>query len=163
LINGTDEQYTWRVDRAHALETTLLALRSVASARHDDAVAAQVERFLSEVPSARDSPEKLDGLRAAVDDWLAHMVGPLIGRIAVLLATARDHDLAKVREVLRAVWVLLGDVAGDARASLAEIGGLLSASLERRDLAGAQRALVAARAWLAKHEWEVAVRLRRAP
>lgn len=150
------------MDAAQALQNTLIALRSVARSGHDDAIVAQVERFIGELAFAKDSPDKLDALRAAVDAWLAHMVGPLIGRIAVLLAKAGDRDLEKVREVLRALWVLLGTVAGDARASLAQIGGLLSTSLEHRDLAGAQRALIAARAWLAKHEWEVAVRLRRA-
>lgn len=126
-------------------------------------MSAQVERFIGELASVKGSPDKLDALRGAVDDWLAHMVGPLIGRIAVLLATARDRDLAKVHEVLRAVWMLLGDVAGDARASLAQIGGLLATSLEQRDLRGAQRALAEARTWLAKHEWDVVVRLRRVP
>jgi hypothetical protein len=71
-------------------------------------------------------------MRAAVDDWLAQMVGPLLGRVSTLLATQRGHDVQKVLEVLRALWVLLGDAAGDARASLAEVGGLLSASLEQR-------------------------------
>lgn len=149
------------MDSAQALETTLLALRSVARSGHNDAIVAQVERFIGELASVKDSPDKLDALRSAVDGWLAHMVGPLIGRIAVLLAKAGDRDLEKVREVLRAVWMLLGDVAGDARVSLAEIGGLLSSCLERRDFAGAQRALIAARAWLARHEWEVAARLRK--
>ena len=42
----------------------------------------------------------VDALRAAVDDWLAQMVGPLIGRVGTLLAAPGGHDLHKVREVI---------------------------------------------------------------
>src|SRR3982751_4021306 len=60
--------------RSRSLQSTLLALRSVARSGHNDAVVAQVVRFLGELPSAQGSPETLRALRAAVDDWLAHMV-----------------------------------------------------------------------------------------
>jgi hypothetical protein len=57
--------------------------------------------------------------------------------------------------------VFLGEAVGDARTGLAEVGGLLSASLELHDIAGARRAVAAARAWLDEHQWDVAARLRR--
>jgi hypothetical protein len=149
------------VDPARALEHTLLALRGVARAGHEDALVARVEDFLRELAGASASPAGIDALRAALDDWLAQMVGPLLGRVGTMLGAPGGHDLHKVREVLRALWVLLGDAAGDARVSLAEVGGLLSASLEQQDLAGARRAVAAARAWLDKHQWDVAARLRK--
>jgi hypothetical protein len=149
------------VDPEQALEQTLLAIRSVARAGPEDALVERVEGFLRELPAAATSPAGIDALRAAVDDWLAQMVGPLLGRVSRLLATNGGHDPQKVLEVPRALWVLLGGASADARAGLAEVGGLLSSSLEERDLAGAQRALAAVRAWLEKNPWEVAARLRR--
>ncbi len=111
------------VDRQ--LEHTLIALRGVARAGHDDALVTRVEGFLRELPVARASAAGVDALRAAVDDWLAQMVGPLLGRVGTLLAAPGDgQNVQRVREVLRALWVLLDGVGGDARASLAEIGGL---------------------------------------
>jgi hypothetical protein len=89
------------------------------------------------------------------------MVGPLLGRVSTLLATQAGHDLPKVLEVLRALWVLLGGASADARAGLAEVGGLLSTRLEQRDLPGAQRALAVVRGWFEKNQWEIAARLRR--
>jgi hypothetical protein len=149
------------VDPAQALQHTLLAIRGVACAGPDDALVERIEGFLRELPAATTSPAGVDALRAAVDDWLAQMVGPLLGRVGTLLGAPRGQDLNKVRDVLRAIWVLLGDAAGDARTRLAEVGGLLSASLEQNDLAGARRAVGAAQAWLDGHQWVVAARLRR--
>jgi hypothetical protein len=60
----------------------------------------------------------VDALRAAVDDWLAQMVAPF-SNVGTLLAAPGGHDVVKVREVLRALWVVLGHGAGDARATLA--------------------------------------------
>jgi hypothetical protein len=148
-------------DPARALEPTLLALRSVTRAGPADALVARVEEFLRELRAAGTSAAGVDALRAAVDDWLAQIVGPLLGRVTRLLGRADGRDTGKVVEVLRALWVLLGDAAGDARGALAEVGGLLTASLERHDVAGARRALGAARAWLDEHQWVVAARLRR--
>jgi hypothetical protein len=81
------------------------------------------------------------------------MVGPLFDPIERQLEAPQSYDLEKVREILRAVWVILGNAgghaAGDARGALAEIGGLLSTAIERGDRAGARRALAAAKAWQA--------------
>jgi hypothetical protein len=55
---------------------------------------------------------------------------------------------SSLSKFIAALWVLLGDVAGDARSTLAEVGGLLTASLEQHDVAAARRALAAARFWL---------------
>ena len=149
------------MDPARQLEHTLLAVRGVARAAPDDALVERVEGFLRELPVARATAAGVDVLRAAVDDWLAQMVGPLLGRVGTLLAAPGGaQDMLRVREVLRSLWVLLDGVAGDARASLAEVGGLLTASLEQRDLAGARRALAAARAWFETQQWEVAARPR---
>jgi len=148
-------------DPARALEHTLVALRSVTRAGPADALVARVEKFLCELRAAGTSAARVDALRAAVDDWLSQMVGPLLGRVGRLLGATDGRDTEKIVEVLRALWVLLGDAAGDARAALAEVGGLLTARLERHDVAGAQRALEAARLWLDEHQWVVAARLRR--
>jgi hypothetical protein len=148
-------------DPARALEHTLRALRGVARAGPADALVARVEEFLRELRAAGTSAAGVDALRAAVDDWLGQMVGPLLGRVGLLLGRANGRDTDKIVEVLRALWVLLGDASRDARAALAEVGGLLTTSLQHGDAAGARRALAAARAWLDEHQWVVASRLRR--
>jgi hypothetical protein len=156
------------VEPSLALQRTLLALRVArAGSQVDDGLVRDFERFLSELPAAAASPGGLDALRVRVEDWLGRMVGPLFNRIERQLKAPQSHDVAKVREVLRAVWVILGDTAGnaagdaagDARGGLAEIGGLLSTAIERDDRAGARRALAAAQAWLKQHEWELIGRL----
>jgi hypothetical protein len=149
------------VDPTLALERTLIALRDVARAggHADDGLVRDFERFLGELPAAAASPGGLDALRVRVEDWLGRMVGPLFNRIERQLAVPQSHDLQKVLEVLRAVWVILGAAPGDARGSLAEVGGLLTTAIERGDRAGARRALAAAQAWLKQHEWELVGRL----
>jgi hypothetical protein len=92
---------------------------------------------------------------------LPQTVGPLLGRVSTLFATQGGHDLQKVLEVLRALWVLLGAASADGRTGLAEVGGLPRARLAQRDLAAAQRALAVVRHWFETNQWEVAARLRR--
>jgi hypothetical protein len=90
---------------AIALEHTLLALRSVASGggQVDDGIVLAVERFLRDLSVAKATPDGMDALRAAVEDWLGQMIGPLFARIERRLETASGPDLTRVREVLRAI------------------------------------------------------------
>lgn len=140
-----------------SLLRTLRALEIVARAGPDDALVHEVSAFRCRCEGETGG---LEGLATAVDAWLTQMVGPLLGRVDVVLEKGVDANA--LREVLRALWVLLARHQAGAHAELTELGALLSGALAGGDAEEVRRLVRAARAWFAEHQWEIAASLRRA-
>jgi len=144
-----------------ALHRTLSALASLASARGlRDALVENIAAFRAAVDRSDGSPASVEPISRAVDDWLAQMVGPLVRRTAAALER-NGAELAAVHVVLRALWVLLARDA-DARAELAEVGGLVAAALSGGNAGTATRALERTHGWWMRHQWAVVRSVKRA-
>src|SRR5262245_19245729 len=95
------------------LERTLGALQRLAGAKGRDALVEAVERMQEALRSAAD-PQAVERVVAAVDRWLAQLLGTVLRRAEALLEDERGGDVeVRTRGPVRFTsWVLLAAEGG---------------------------------------------------